>query len=140
MSVGFASVFTSLFSHVPVESSQKEIILSTLRALANCLQETTQQKSDKKKKKYSEYSVSFHIIHMEWFYKFKTVEYHRYKTFTQKETNSFYLCSASCCCPSVKCTNPLSANPWPRFGLDATSSDEICGRYNSFICTNPSSI
>lgn len=48
VSLGFASVFTSLFSHVPVEFSQKKIILSTVWALASCLQEATQQ-SEKRK-------------------------------------------------------------------------------------------
>lgn len=49
MCMGFAPVFTGLLPHVPVESSQQEIILSTVRALASRLKETKQQKHKKEK-------------------------------------------------------------------------------------------
>lgn len=93
VSLGFASVFTSLFSHVPVEFSQKEIILYTVWALASCLQEAIQQMSGKRK--VENCIISYHANGR--FYKFNIVEYHRLKL--AKKKNSFYLCSASCCWP-----------------------------------------
>lgn len=38
--MGFAPVFAGLFSDVPVELTQQEVILSTVRALARRLLET----------------------------------------------------------------------------------------------------
>ncbi len=49
MGMGFAPIFTSFFSHVPVELTQQEVILPTVWALACCLEETKQQESKREK-------------------------------------------------------------------------------------------